>query len=100
MATVSRCCCRDRSGSVAGAEHADDIFVTGRREEVLKMGALIKRRWETRDQLIGPGSDDRRELHDPNRTLMDCLVSAADVRYGSDPRVGVGQVKNLQHLQS
>ena len=51
--TVSRCCFRNQSGSVAGAVHGDDDFVAGPREEVVRMGALLKKRWGTRVQFVG-----------------------------------------------
>ena len=87
VGTVSRCCFRNDSGSVAGAVHGDDIFVAGPREEVLKRGAILQERWETRDQLIGAKSGDRKELHILNRTLRWCkdgLVFAADPRHARE----------------
>ena len=54
VAHVSRCF-RDHSDSVAGAVHGYDIFIAGPRERVLKIAALLKERWEARDQVIGPG---------------------------------------------
>ena len=87
VGTVSRCCFRNESGSVAGAVHGDDIFIAGPREEVVRIGAMLKKRWETRDQLIGAGSDDRKELHILNRTLRWCkdgLVFAADPRHARE----------------
>ena len=38
VGTVSRCCFRNESGSVAGAVHGDDIFIAGPREEVVRIG--------------------------------------------------------------
>ena len=69
VGTVSRCCFRDQSASVAGAAHVDDIFVAGPREEVVKVGALLKKRWETQDQFVGARPDDQKKLHILNRTL-------------------------------
>ena len=34
-----------------------------------KLGATLKKRWETRDQMIGPKPDDQKELRIPNRAL-------------------------------
>ena len=48
------------------------------------MGATFEKRWETRDQMIGPKPDDEKELHIPNRTLRWCkdgLVFAANLRH-------------------
>ena len=70
--SVSCSCFRDQSGFVAGAVDGDDTFVAGPREGVLEIGSLLKERWEHRDQLIGPGSDDQKELHVLNRTLRWC----------------------------
>ena len=85
---VSRCCFRNQSGSVAGeAVHGDDIFGAGPREEALELEALLKERWETRDQLIGLESGDEKELHVLNRTqrwFRDGLVCAADVRHAKE----------------
>ena len=83
VGTVSRCCFRNESGFVAGAVHGNDILVTGPREEVRKMGAMLKKRWETRDQLTGARSGNLKELHILNRTLCCCkggLVFAAAPR--------------------
>ena len=55
---VSGCCFRDQSVSGAGAVHGNDIFVAEPRGEVLKIGALLKERLETRDLLIGLWSGD------------------------------------------
>ena len=41
--------------------HGDDIFVAGPRQDVAKRGATLKKRWETRDQMIGPKPDDQKE---------------------------------------
>ena len=43
VCTVSWCCFRNESGSVACAVHGDDILVAGPREEVTKMGAIDPR---------------------------------------------------------
>ena len=45
------------------AVHGDDIFGAGLREEVLKLVALLKKRWRTWEQLIG--LRDQQELHIP-----------------------------------
>ena len=98
VCTVSWCCFRNESGSVAGAVHGDDILVAGPREEVTKMGAMLKKRWETRDQLIGARSSDLKELHILNRTLRWCqdeLVFAADPRHAREvvDELGVNKSK-------
>ena len=49
--------------------HGDDIFVAGSRQDTAKMGTTLKKRWETRDQMIGARPDDQEELHILNRTL-------------------------------
>ena len=67
--------------------HGDDIFVAGPRQDTAKMGATLKKRWETRDQMIGPKPDDQRELRILNRTLRWCkdgLVFAANLRHGRE----------------
>ena len=51
------------------------------------MGATLKKRWETRDQMIGPKPDDQKELRILNRTLRWCkdeLVFAAILRHGRE----------------
>ena len=51
------------------------------------MGALLKKRWETRDQMIGPKPDDQKELRILNRTLRWCkdgLVFSANLRHGRE----------------
>ena len=51
------------------------------------MAAILKKRWETRDQLIGARSGDLKELHILNRTLRWCrdeLVFAADPRHARE----------------
>ena len=69
VGSVSRCCFRNESCSVAGTVHGDDIFVVGPRQDIAQIGATLKKRWETRDQMIGPRPDDRKDLHILNRTL-------------------------------
>ena len=84
---VSRCCFHNELCSVAGTVHGDDIFVAGLRQDVAKMGATLKKRWETRDQMIGPKPDDQKELRIVNRTLRWCkggLVFAANLRHGRE----------------
>ena len=80
--------------------HGDDIFVAGPRQETAKMGATLKKRWETRDQMIGPKPDDQKDFRILNRTLRWCkdgLVFAANLRHGlskskpvSSPATGEG----------
>ena len=87
VGTVSRCCFHNELCSVAGTVHGDDIFVAGRRQEIAKMGATLKKRWETRDQMIGPKPDDQKELRILNRTVRWCkdgLVFAANLRHGRE----------------
>ena len=67
--------------------HGDDIFVAGPRQDKTKIGATLKNKSETRDQMIGPRSDDRKELHILNHTLRWCkegLVFAANLRLGGE----------------
>ena len=54
VGTVSRCCFRNESCSVAGTVHGDDIFVAGPRQDIAKMRTTPKKRWETRDHMIVP----------------------------------------------
>ena len=64
--------------------HGDDIFVAGPRQDV---GAKLKKRWETRDQMIGSKPVDQKELRILNRTLRWCkdgLVFAANMRHGRE----------------
>ena len=71
----------------AGTVHGDDIFVAGPRQDIAKTGATLKKRWETRDQMIGPKPDDQEELRILNRTLRWCkdvLVFAANLRHGRE----------------
>ena len=53
VGTVSRCCFHNELRSVVGTVHGDDIFVAGPRQDISKMVATLKKRWETRDQMIG-----------------------------------------------
>ena len=49
------------------------------------MEPTFKKRWETRDQMIGSKPDDQKELRILNRTLRCCkdgLVFAANLRHG------------------
>ena len=55
--------------SVAGTVHGDDFFVAGPRQDTAKMGATLKKRWETRDQTIGSKPDDQKELR-----ILDCTL--------------------------
>ena len=51
------------------------------------MEATLKKRWETRDQMIGPKPDVQKELRILNRTLQWCkdgLVFAANLRHGRE----------------
>ena len=51
------------------------------------MGTTLKKRWETRDQMIGPKPDDQKELRILNRALRWCkdgLVFAANLRHGRE----------------
>ena len=68
----SRCCFHNHFGSVAEAVHGGDIFIAGRRDEVLTICAFLNERWATHDQLIGHGSFDQTQLHILNRTLRWC----------------------------
>ena len=67
------------------------------------MGAALKKRWETRDQMIGPKPDDQKELRILNRTLQWCkdgLVFAAILRHGKEVVDELGLSKsNLAHDQ-
>ena len=86
VGTVWRCCFH-KLRFVTGTVHGDDIFVAGPRQDVAKMGATLKKRWETRDQMIGPKPDDQKELRSINRTLRWCkggLVFAANLRHGRE----------------
>ena len=66
--------------------HGDDIFVAG-----------LKKRWETRDQMIGPKPGDQKELHILNRTLRWCkdgLAFAANLSHGREVVEGRGLSKS------
>ena len=87
VGTVTRCCFHNELCSVAGTVHGDDFFVAGPRQDVAKMGATLKKRWETRDQMIGPKPDDQKEPRILNRTLRWCkdgLVFTANLRHGRE----------------
>ena len=87
VGTVSRCCFRNESSSVAGTVQGADIFVAGLRQDLAEMGTTLKKRWETRDQMIGSRPDDQKELHILNRTLRWCkdgLVFAANLRHAGE----------------
>ena len=86
VGSVSRCCFRNESGSVAGAVHGDDVFVAGRRQDVVRIGATLKKRWETRDPIVGAEPGGRKELHILNRTL----------RWGED---GIGLRREFETCQ-
>ena len=65
----------------------NDISVAGPRQDFAKVWATLKKRWETRDQMIGPKPDDQNELRILNRTLRWCedgLVFAANLRHGRE----------------
>ena len=65
------------------------------------MGATLKKRWETRDQMIGPKHDDQEELRILNRTLRRCkdgLVFAENLRHGSEVVDELGQSDELKPL--
>ena len=87
VGTVSRCCFHNELCSVAETVHGDDFFVVGPRQDFAKMGATLKKRWETRDQMIGPKPDDPKELRNLNRSLRGCkdgTVFAANLRHGRE----------------
>ena len=87
VGTVSRRCFHNELCSVARTVHGGDIFVAGPRQDIAKMVATLKKRWETRDQMIGPKHDDQKELRIPNRTLRWCKVGfvfAANFRHGRE----------------
>ena len=84
---VSRCCFHNELRSVAVTAHGDDIFVAGPRQDISKMGATLKKRWEIRDQMIRSKPGDQKQLHMLNRTLRWCkdgLVFAANLRDGKE----------------
>ena len=87
VGTVSGCCFRNESCSVAVTVHGDDIFAAGPRQDMAKMVTTFKKRWETREQMIGPRPDDQKELRVLYRTLRWCkdgLVFAAILRHGRE----------------
>ena len=52
-----------------------------------KLEATLKKRWETRDQMIGSKPGDQKELRILNRTLRWCkdgLVFASNLRHGKE----------------
>ena len=84
---VSRCGFRSPDGQVVGAAHCDDILVAGPRSRVLRIGALLRARWELREQLIGGRPKDPRVLHMIGREvrrLSDGLAWAADPKHVAD----------------
>ena len=84
---MSRCCFHNKLRSVAGTVHGDDIFVAGPRQDTSKMGATLKKIWETRDQMIGSEPGDQKELPILNRTMRWCkdgLVFAANLRHSRE----------------
>ena len=95
---MSRCCFHNELCSVKGAVHGDDIFVAGPRQDFFENGATLKKRWETRDEMIGSKSGDQKELRILNRMLRWCkdgLVFAANLRHGQEVVVepGIEQVE-------
>ena len=103
VGNVSRCCFPFDPRSVAGTVHGDDNFyrwsASGYRED----GATLKKRWETRDQMIGPRPDDLKELRILNRTLRWCkdgLVFAANLRHGRKvvDKLGLSKSKAMSSL--
>ena len=82
VGTVSRCCFHNKVRIVAGTVHGDDMFVAGPRQEMSKRGATLKKRWGTRDQMIGSKLGDQKELRILNRTLRWCI--AANLRHGRE----------------
>ena len=64
---------------------------------IQRMGATLKKRWETRDQMIGPKPDDQEKLRILNRTLRWCkdgLVFAANLRHGREVVDELGLIKS------
>ena len=87
VGTVSRRCFHNELCSVAGTVHGGGIFVAGPRQDIAKMWATLKKRWETRDQMIGPKPDDQKKLCSLNRTLRWCkdgFVFAANLSHGRE----------------
>ena len=75
------------------AVHGDDIFVAGLRQDV---GAKLKKKCETRDQMIGSKPVDQKGLRILNRTLRWCkdgLVFAANMRHGREVLDELGLTK-------
>ena len=98
VGTGSRCSFHTELCSGAGTVHGGDIFVAGLLQDTATMGATLKKRWETRDQMIGPKLDDQKEVRILNRTLRCCkdgLVFAANLRHGGEGcrRAGTEQVE-------
>ena len=64
---------------------ATTFFVAGPRQDMAKMEATLKKRWETRDQ-IGPKPDDQKELGILNRALRRCKdgLVFANLRHGRE----------------
>ena len=77
--------------------HGDDIFVAGPLD-IAKTRATLKKRWETRDQMIGSKPDDQKELRIFSRTLRWCkdgLVFAANLRHGREIVDELGLSKSM-----
>ena len=85
VGTAPSCCFHHELCRVARTVRGDDIFVAGPRQDMAKMGATLKKRWETRDQ-IGPKPDDQKELGILNRTLRRCKdgLVFANLRHGRE----------------
>ena len=69
--------------------NADDRWkvVSQKEGSSVAVSPLLKKRWETRNQMIGPKPDDQKELCIVNRTLRWCkdgLVFAAKRRHGRE----------------
>ena len=97
VGTVSRCYFHNELCSVAVTVHGDDIFVAGPRQDFAKMVATLKKRWETRDQMIRSKLCDQKELRILNRTLRWCkdgLVFAANLRHGREVVDELGLTKS------
>ena len=66
------------------------------------MDATLKKRWETRDQMIGPKPDDQKDLRILNRTLRWCkdgLVFAVNLRHGREVVDELGLSKSMPRLR-
>ena len=103
VGTVSRRCFDNELCCVAGTVHGGDIFVPAPRQDIAKIGATLKKRWETGDQMIEPKTDDQKELRILNRTLRWCkdgLVSAANLRHGREvvDELGLSKSKPVSSL--